>query len=921
MAELNEGQKAAYQSVLDGKHTFITGPGGTGKSFLMNTIFEQMPRQTGRTVSLTAMTGCAALLLHPKAKTLHSWAGVGLAREDVSILVKNIKKSRKAALRWLQTDVLVIDEVSMLTPELFEKLDQVGRKVRRNEHLPFGGLQLVFVGDFFQLPPIYRDEETIFLFESQLWKSMNPVMVELKEIVRQKDPVFQEILNQARKGEMTKKSLRILVNRMGLDYKSQPVQPTMLFTRRAEVDDINMSYLRKLTEQKRCYKASTVFVPTANTAGLHESDPMVQKAIAKLDTDAPYNPDLIVAKGAQVMLITNLDPEAGLVNGSRGVVVDYALPEDSEFKTVQDALMIDETILAPVVLFRNGQRRTIEHATWEVPDFAGVLRRQIPLRLAYAVTIHKCVAEDTLLSIPGKGLIPIKLLGDKHQQQGTIYKPDGLFVKGVDSNRKVLEIYKGFVENGLSITTSFGFEIKVSERHPLLVLDTHTMKFIWKLSPEIKVNDYIVVKKGAEVESSSYYKIEINTNDISSKKNITIPEYITEEFGYFIGCMLGNGSINPKTYRFDYISQDIDNIYNIKNILQNTFNISIEPRSVPNRKTPVWRIFFHSKQLVNVFTSFGYVCGHSYEKEIPYSILTSPLSVQKAVLQGLYDTDGGVSPSTINYTTTSNCMGKQIQEMLLNLGIVASRNVLRGEVPGETWKIAYRLNISGTSALKFNKHIGFRIQRKKNASEERFNKENDSLRKQTKSQAFEIPNGASLIHSLRLEMRGDLKRLKVGDGVNRECSSIMSAVINNIQTLRCESLELLSNGIQNIEQYQTGSYLEFIRKNGLLIDTVKSISIVENIQMYDIGVCPENPSSQLPDGHDFLAGGFINHNCQGSTLDSALIDVGSSTFEYGQAYVALSRVRDLESLFIHDLEVSAFRAHPKVLAFYEGSNV
>jgi ATP-dependent DNA helicase PIF1 len=395
---LNTGQRAAYDAVAMGKHIFLTGPGGTGKSFLLNMLYTVLPKRIDTKVALTALTGCAALLLHPRAKTLHSWAGVGLAKDSATVLIKEIRKSRKACFRWIDTDILVIDEVSMMTPEFFEKLDEIGRAIRRNPTKPFGGLQLVLVGDFYQLPPVVRQDlsggpigpkgptiETCFLFESPLWKEIKLETHELKEIVRQKDPVFQEVLNQARRGELTKKSVKVLANRMGLDYKDQAIQPTMLFTRRAQVDEINMSHLRKLTTERRTFKATTLFMPLESTKGLTEEDPLVKKAILKLDTDAPYNAELTLAIGAQVMLLVN-KPELGLANGSRGVVVGYGLAtEDTSSSNVK----VDDALLVPLVKFRNALTIPIEHNTWEVPDFPGVLRRQIPLRLAYAITIHK----------------------------------------------------------------------------------------------------------------------------------------------------------------------------------------------------------------------------------------------------------------------------------------------------------------------------------------------------------------------------------------------------------------------------------------------------------------------------------------------------------------------------------------------------
>ena len=380
---LNVKQRQAFDAIAAGHSIFLTGPGGTGKSFLLKHIFEDIPKQTGRTIALTALTGCAALLLDSKAKTLHSWAGIGLGTDSVPLLVSSIRKSRRAHMRWIATDILVIDEISMMTPELFEKLDELGRKLRRNETRPFGGIQLVLVGDFFQLPPVTKSDEqedTAFVFESPVWKTLNLQIHELDEIVRQKDLKFQQVLNEARRGELTKPSLKILSKRMGLDTKDQLIQPTLLFTRRAQVDEINMSHLRKLTTDRHFFKAATVFLPKAETQGLSDKDPLVLKAVAKLDGNAQYTPELILAIGAQVMLVTNMDPESGLVNGSRGVVTGFQKINADGTETVCDL---------PTVRFRNGLELPIPHSTWEVSDYPGVMRRQIPLRLAYAITIHK----------------------------------------------------------------------------------------------------------------------------------------------------------------------------------------------------------------------------------------------------------------------------------------------------------------------------------------------------------------------------------------------------------------------------------------------------------------------------------------------------------------------------------------------------
>ena len=361
---LNSEQQLAYDTILSGKSCFITGPGGTGKSFLLQRIERDYRAKTGRKVAITAMTGCAALLLGPYAKTLHSWAGVGLGRGTVEELVSTIRLHKKKKSMWTSTSCLVLDEVSMLTPELLEKLDQIGRQVRGHLSSPFGGMQVVFVGDFFQLPPVVKGADSSFAFESPLWSSIVKKMIELKTIVRQKDPVFQKILKEARVGDLSQESFDILITRKTKAWRKLEIKPTMLFTKNTDVNSINENSLAKLESEERVFEVKTIRTK-------YFPEDVARMLIDKLDKDAQYVQVLSLKLGAQVMLVTNLEPETGLVNGSRGVITDFA-PDGS-----------------PVVKFLKSTVVIRPHK-WEADGKdSGLAREQIPLKLAYAITIHK----------------------------------------------------------------------------------------------------------------------------------------------------------------------------------------------------------------------------------------------------------------------------------------------------------------------------------------------------------------------------------------------------------------------------------------------------------------------------------------------------------------------------------------------------
>lgn len=367
---LSPDQARAFEIVKAGSNVFLTGPAGSGKSFLLATICAHAAA-TGKHLALTALTGCAALLLGNQAKTLHSWAGVGIAVEPAHVLVSQMNTRYYLKNRWRKTDILVIDEVSMLTPDFFEKLDVIGRAIRRKAQ-PFGGIQLILCGDFFQLPPVSRgvsgEIAGRFVFECATWAACGLRPAVLTQIARQKDPLFQTILNECRVGKPSETTVAALKSRTNLDWKSRVIKPTLLFSRNADVNTINEKNIAALKKPLRAYKATTLLVPGEEDVPTGDK---LSHLLSRLDNDSSYSPTLELCEGAQVMLLANLDVSKGLVNGSRGVIVDFRADG------------------VPIVQFLHGEPLAIAPHTWTSPDHSGVHRQQIPLRVAYAITIHK----------------------------------------------------------------------------------------------------------------------------------------------------------------------------------------------------------------------------------------------------------------------------------------------------------------------------------------------------------------------------------------------------------------------------------------------------------------------------------------------------------------------------------------------------
>ncbi|XP_043480686.1 ATP-dependent DNA helicase PIF1 [Leptopilina heterotoma] len=406
--EMTEEQKNVLDAILAGRNVFFTGSAGTGKSYLLKKIINALPPNV---TMPTASTGVAAC--HIGGITLHQFCGIGIGTASIENCCKIASKSTASSL-WRKTKHLIIDEISMIDADYFEKIEAVARYIRRNEK-PFGGIQIILCGDFFQLPPVSkRDDKAKFCFQSKKWSECVQANFELKIVHRQKDSTFVNILNSIRIGRVTEEITTKLKSTTTQKIESNGILATRLCTHINEANELNNSQLEKLSGEQKVFIAE-------------DSDNMMTKT---LDQQLPVPSKLILKVGAQVMLLKNINVSGGLVNGARGVVIKF----------------LDDY---PVIQFRSGGLYHAKMETWGIKTASGgsVQRKQIPCKLAWAFSIHKsqgltldCV-EMSLTRVFDAGQAYVALSRAQSLETLRVLNFDP---KQVWANPIVLEFYKNF---------------------------------------------------------------------------------------------------------------------------------------------------------------------------------------------------------------------------------------------------------------------------------------------------------------------------------------------------------------------------------------------------------------------------------------------------------------------------------------------
>ena len=442
--ELSKEQQIAFDKYVQGHNIFITGPGGSGKSALIRLINDHAYKKF-KGIYVTAMTGCAAVLLNCKAKTLHSWAGIGLGNGTIEQLVTKIKKNKFAKALWKSTDILVVDEVSMLSLKLFNVLNAIGKAVRNNPN-PFGGIQLVFSGDFFQLPPVGDKDEIDtqrFCFESEDWNTVfrPDCQIQLIKIFRQTDEIYSTILNQIREGKIRRKSNDMLLEYVGRPFAANLVaEPTKLFPTRVKVENINNTKMSALQSDEKEFKIKYLkdleMTRAERVTRCDYTDKDIQMELEFLANNLICEKEMKLKVGAQVMSIINIQSDRGLdvCNGSQGIITGFCAISG-----------------CPQVKFNNGIEMIMTRNIWQSDKIPGIGVSQVPLILAWALTIHKSQGAtlDAAEIDVGSGIFEC---GQTYVALSRVKSLDGLYLTSFDAskiriNRKVKEFYDNLTLN------------------------------------------------------------------------------------------------------------------------------------------------------------------------------------------------------------------------------------------------------------------------------------------------------------------------------------------------------------------------------------------------------------------------------------------------------------------------------------------
>lgn len=396
-------QAEALAILRSGAHVFLTGEAGSGKTHTINAYTSYL-RERGIDFAVTASTGIAATHIH--GMTIHAWSGIGTARSLDEDGIRTLVDNRYVAKRIKKTKVLIIDEISMLDASVFDTVERICRAIKKGQ-LPFGGLQVVVVGDFFQLPPVAKEGEfSRFAFESETWQWLGLKVCYLTDQYRQEDDMFLELLSAIRSQSWGDLYQRRLEARLIGDGEALPDEMTRLFSHNADVDRINQSELGKL--DAKMYR----FV-------MAERGP--EKLVEALKRGCLSPSRLELKEGASVMFTKNNQGE-GFVNGTLGVVTGF-----------------EGTKHWPVVRTHAGDRIVVEPMEWMMMegDIALAKITQLPLRLAWAMTIHK--SQGVSLDAAVMDLSQAFEFGQGYVALSRVRRLSGVYLIGI--NKRALEVH------------------------------------------------------------------------------------------------------------------------------------------------------------------------------------------------------------------------------------------------------------------------------------------------------------------------------------------------------------------------------------------------------------------------------------------------------------------------------------------------
>lgn len=408
--ELNEEQKLVLNEVLIGQHVLITGAAGTGKSFLVKSICSELDKK-GKVYRILAPTGVAAL--NVEGQTIHRFLGLRPGVDEITDYIRMCSKRTKVP--WTTISSIIIDEVSMFHPKLFELFDEICKFHKKNTR-PFGGIQLILLGDFFQLSPIPNKNDGIddpfYIFETELWNIMNISVHVLQKVMRQNEMEFVQALSDLRIGNLSEKLLSML-DKCKKNKKLPGKHYVRLFSLNIDKNYANDTELVRLKTSSKVFKAHDV-----------GDEKYLQGCRAEKE--------LLVKINCMVMLLWNM-PEHGLCNGSVGVLKGF-----------------DVTGL-PIVEFDNGVTIPVLQRTWTIKEKnlhgTRVLasRTQVPLAIAYSLSIHK--SQSLTLDYVEANCKGIFTTGQLYVMLSRARSPQGLIVKNFDPTHimvddKVHEFYR-----------------------------------------------------------------------------------------------------------------------------------------------------------------------------------------------------------------------------------------------------------------------------------------------------------------------------------------------------------------------------------------------------------------------------------------------------------------------------------------------